>query len=156
HPDQGWILATAFSRDGKMLASAGGDGTVKLWDAATGRELARYQAHDGEVDAMAVAPDGKTLGSGGRDELLKVCDIVRGDDTDAPVVKRDDSAIKPVPRKDVTWVRRHEAFRERAKQGNVEVVFLGDSITKGWEGDGAEVWKKEIAPLKAVNFGING
>jgi WD40 repeat protein len=156
HPDQGWILATAFSRDGKMLASSGGDGTVKLWDAATGRGLARYQAHDGEVDALAFAPDGKTLASGGRDELVKLWDIVRGEAKDAPVVKRDYSAVKPVPRKDITWVHRHESFRERAKQGNVEVVFLGDSITKGWEGDGAEVWKKEFAPLKAVNFGING
>jgi lysophospholipase L1-like esterase len=65
------------------------------------------------------------------------------------------SAIKPVPR-DKGWLKRHEAFLERAKKGDVGVLFLGDSITQGWGGGGKEVWKERWDPLKAANFGISG
>ena len=66
------------------------------------------------------------------------------------------SAVKPVDRKDKGWVKRHESFVERAKKGNVDVLFLGDSITQGWENNGRDVWKENFAPLKAANFGIGG
>jgi lysophospholipase L1-like esterase len=66
-------------------------------------------------------------------------------------------AVKPAPRKDAGWVKRHESFVDRAKKGDVDVLFLGDSITQGWEGKGSsEVWKKHFEPLKAANFGIGG
>src|SRR5690348_111913 len=51
-------------------------------------------------------------------------------------------------------IPRHKAFLEIAKKGGVEVLFLGDSITHGWEGQAA--WKKYFEPLKAANFGIGG
>jgi beta-glucosidase len=64
----------------------------------------------------------------------------------------------PVDRKDKNWVSRHESFAERAKKGDVDVVFLGDSITHGWEGEkgGKKVWAANFEKLKAVNFGIGG
>src|SRR5581483_6840664 len=65
-------------------------------------------------------------------------------------------ATKPVDRKDKGWVSRHEKFVSVAKAGGVDVVFLGDSITQGWEGAGKDVWKEKFAPLKAANFGIGG
>jgi lysophospholipase L1-like esterase len=70
--------------------------------------------------------------------------------------KPEHSAVKPADRKDKGWVTRHERFVERAKKGHVDVLFLGDSITQGWEGNGKEVWKKNYEPLKAANFGIGG
>lgn len=51
-------------------------------------------------------------------------------------------------------VPRHKQFLEIAKKGNVDVVFIGDSITQGW-GNNA-TWKKLFEPLKAANFGIGG
>jgi lysophospholipase L1-like esterase len=51
-------------------------------------------------------------------------------------------------------VARHKEFLEIAKKGNVDVVFIGDSITQGW-GNNA-VWEKNFAPLNAANFGISG
>jgi lysophospholipase L1-like esterase len=51
-------------------------------------------------------------------------------------------------------VPRHKQFLEIAKKGNVDVLFLGDSITQGWEGQAA--WKKNFEPLRAANFGIGG
>jgi lysophospholipase L1-like esterase len=51
---------------------------------------------------------------------------------------------------------RHERFLKRAALGNVDVLFLGDSITQGWEGNGKDAWAKHFEPLKAANFGIGG
>ena len=73
------------------------------------------------------------------------------------VRKADNTAVKPVDRKDQGgWQKRHERFLERAKQGDVDVLFLGDSITHGWESNGKKVWEEHFAPLKAANFGIGG
>src|SRR5438876_5979940 len=51
-------------------------------------------------------------------------------------------------------VARHKQFLAIAKKGDVDVLFLGDSITNGWEGQ--KGWKSHFAPLKAANFGIGG
>jgi lysophospholipase L1-like esterase len=64
-------------------------------------------------------------------------------------------AVTPVAR-DAKWMKRHESMNERVKQGNVDLVFIGDSITQGWEGNGKEVWKKFYGERNAVNLGIGG
>jgi beta-glucosidase len=64
-------------------------------------------------------------------------------------------AVTPVPREG-NWMKRHEAFNERVKQGNVDLIVIGDSITQGWENAGKEVWAKSYAPRNAVNLGIGG
>ncbi|MHC4622637.1 MAG: platelet-activating factor acetylhydrolase IB subunit [Planctomycetota bacterium] len=51
---------------------------------------------------------------------------------------------------------RHQAFNERIRQGDVNLIFIGDSITQGWEGAGKEVWQKYYGRRKAVNLGISG
>ena len=61
-------------------------------------------------------------------------------------------AITPMNRD----VDRHKKFLAIAKKGGVEVLFLGDSITQGWEQNGSKAWKKHFEPLKAANFGIGG
>src|SRR5687767_7836906 len=50
----------------------------------------------------------------------------------------------------------NDKFVARAKEGNVDVLFLGDSITEGWAGNGKELWKERYAKLNAANFGISG
>jgi lysophospholipase L1-like esterase len=65
-------------------------------------------------------------------------------------------ATKAVSKPDKGWQGRHESFVKRAKQGDVDVLFLGDSITQGWEGAGKAAWKETFEPLKAANFGIGG
>jgi lysophospholipase L1-like esterase len=63
-------------------------------------------------------------------------------------------ALTPVPRAEPGWVHRHEKYVATTKAGGVDLAFLGDSITQGWEGQPA--WDKHFAPLKAANFGISG
>ena len=64
-------------------------------------------------------------------------------------------AIKPVPRQG-GWMKRHESFNKRVSQGDVDLVFIGDSITQGWEGRGKNVWEKFYGKRNAVNLGIGG
>jgi lysophospholipase L1-like esterase len=51
---------------------------------------------------------------------------------------------------------RHEKLLKRTAMGHVDVLFLGDSITQGWEGNGKDVWAKHFEPLHAGNYGIGG
>jgi len=64
-------------------------------------------------------------------------------------------AIVPAPREG-NWMKRHESFNERVKQGNVDLIFIGDSITQGWEANGKNVWAEYYAKRNAVNLGIGG
>lgn len=64
-------------------------------------------------------------------------------------------SVTPVPR-DGKWLERHALINSRATPGEVDVIFLGDSITQGWEGAGKQAWEKNFAPLKAMNAGIGG
>lgn len=57
---------------------------------------------------------------------------------------------------DPGWGKKHEQFVATAKKGDVDVLFLGDSITAGWNGAGKKVWDANFAPMKAANFGIGG
>lgn len=67
------------------------------------------------------------------------------------------TAVKPEPREG-NWIKRHEGFVEIAKQGGVDVLFIGDSITDAWRNEkgGKAVWDAQFAPLRAANFGIGG
>ncbi|WP_164100546.1 platelet-activating factor acetylhydrolase IB subunit [Candidatus Laterigemmans baculatus] len=64
-------------------------------------------------------------------------------------------AVTPVPRGG-SWMTRHEAMNKRVAQGNVDLVFIGDSITQGWEGNGKQVWEEYYGDRNAVNLGIGG
>lgn len=55
-----------------------------------------------------------------------------------------------------SWLPTHMGHVKRIQAGPTEVLFLGDSLTKGWEGAGKETWDKEILPLHAVDAGIGG
>ncbi len=72
----------------------------------------------------------------------------------APQAK-ENAAIKPVPRSG-GWMKRHESFNARVKQGKVDLLMIGDSITHGWEGSGRDVWQKYYGKRNAVNLGIGG
>ncbi|HNT89486.1 MAG TPA: platelet-activating factor acetylhydrolase IB subunit, partial [Candidatus Hydrogenedentes bacterium] len=66
------------------------------------------------------------------------------------------SAVTPEPREDDWWVKRFEAMNARVAQGNVDLIFIGDSITQGWEGSGKPVWEAYYGDRNAVNLGISG
>ena len=69
---------TAVAPARSWLACAGLDGTVRIWDVATGREQAVLDAHTGSVWAVAVAPDGSWLASGSDDWTVRIWDVATG------------------------------------------------------------------------------
>ena len=85
--------------------------------------------------------------------LLGASGLLRAEDKPAH------SAVTPAKKNP----ERHEAFLAIAKKGDIDVLFLGDSITDAWGGEGhnaraagTAVFKKEFEPLKTANFGIGG
>jgi WD40 repeat protein len=73
--DTGTVLSVAFSPDGNMLASGGGDKTVRLWDAGSRKPTATLKGHTEGVTSVAFSPDGRLLASGGADSHLKLWEI---------------------------------------------------------------------------------
>jgi beta-glucosidase len=73
----------------------------------------------------------------------------------AAAIHSDNAAIKPVPR-DEKWMTRYNLINERAKKGgDAQVIFLGDSITHGWE-KVPQVWDEYFGTYKPINAGIGG
>jgi len=68
------------------------------------------------------------------------------------LLAQDNPAVKPINRDNA----RHKQFLKVVEKGEGDVIFLGDSITQGWEGAGKKAWAETFAPLKAVNLGISG
>jgi serine/threonine protein kinase len=84
------VASVAFSPDGKVLASGSWDGTTKLWEVKTGREINTLNGHSrrglfdsfhfDSVNSVAFSPDGKVLasGSGYRDKTIKLWEVKTG------------------------------------------------------------------------------
>jgi WD40 repeat protein len=93
--------AIAYSPDGKLLAAGGGDNQIRLFEAATGKEVRRLAGHtartfnpmrdkkgafdllvgsvgQGNVTTLAFSPDSKTLASGGWDDMVRLWDVSTG------------------------------------------------------------------------------
>src|SRR5262245_10460605 len=64
------------------------------------------------------------------------------------------ATVVPEPRSG-PWMDLHRDFLKRAESGNIDLLFLGDSITQGW-GGARKTWDRFYTPRKADNFGIGG
>jgi WD40 repeat protein len=76
-----WVDSLQFSADGRALAAASRDGTVRVWDVATGKVRAGFQWRTGTLTDLAIAPDGKTVAVAGGDEKqgeAKLWDVPTG------------------------------------------------------------------------------
>lgn len=77
-------------------------------------------------------------------------EVAQAADVAAPKV---DKTGQPQPK----FMALHDQFLARARDGGVELLFVGDSITAGWGGpNGKETWEARYAGRKAANFGIGG
>jgi WD40 repeat protein len=68
------VFRVAWSPDGKRLATASSDRTVRIWDAESGAELAVLYGHENEVQGVAWSPDGKRLATASSDRTTRIWD----------------------------------------------------------------------------------
>jgi WD40 repeat protein len=76
----------AFSPDGQLLAVAGTDNTITLWDVATGEPFGQpLVGHAFEVNSLAFSPDGQMLASGSADRTVMLWDVATGQPLGLPL-----------------------------------------------------------------------
>lgn len=115
------VNALAIAPDGKVLASASRDGTVKLWSMADGRLLRTLVGHTDGVNALLFTPSGRTLVSGGDDGAVRVWSMPKGDALGAlPGTPCEILDLALVPNQDVV------AAACRSGQGGVRLWSLRD------------------------------
>jgi WD40 repeat protein len=78
HRHRRWVVDTVFSPDGKILASAGGDGKLILWNPIAKKLIAEWEGHKVVkygISSIAFSPDNRKLASVGFDQTVKLWDI---------------------------------------------------------------------------------
>lgn len=81
-PAQGEWFSVALSPDGKILATGGSDGALRLWNTATGKALTTLTTLQGNWWSLcfcdvAFSPDGRTLAAGGSDKAIQMWDVAK-------------------------------------------------------------------------------
>jgi hypothetical protein len=70
----GLVWSAAFSPDGSRIVTASGDKTARIWDAASGREIAVLLGHDGGVTSAVFSPDGSRIVTASQDNTARIWD----------------------------------------------------------------------------------
>ena len=121
------------------LASAGNDHTIKLWDTATGREVASLRGHSSPVLAVSYRPDGHVLASGGEDGTIRIWDTATG---------RELRVLLDISRRSGAW--RTARTATALPRGQDKTVGLWDADTgrlvRTLGGHSAIVWAVAYSP----------
>ena len=76
--EEGGVEAAGFAPAGDRIVSGGDNGTVRVWDAASGAEFKVLRGHAGRVEAAGFAPAGDRIVSGGQDGTVRLWDAASG------------------------------------------------------------------------------
>jgi len=127
----------ALCGDGRRIASASRDGTVRLWDIDTGDELQTFQGNEGGATCVALSADDGRIASGSSDGKIRVWDVGTGE-----ALQTFTGHAKPVETVafcDDRWI---------GSAGDDETVIIWDSTT-------GEIWCKlcgHVDTVKSITF----
>jgi RNA polymerase sigma factor (sigma-70 family) len=142
------FLSVAFSPNGGLLAGAGADGAIQLWNVATRQPAGTLEKHDGPVRALAFSRDGTHLASGSADKTAKVWPLGAGGRGSPPITLMTSwSAIRPI------------AALAYAPDGNAFAVATRDNtlhIRDAQTGDVLVVMHGHKSEVTCVTFAPDG
>jgi len=78
HPGNKLLIRTAFSPDGQIVATGSLNGTIKIWEASSGRELFTLNGHTDQIQGIVFSPDGRVLFTGASDRTVRLWEISTG------------------------------------------------------------------------------
>ncbi len=137
---QGRVLSVDFSPTGHLLASAGTDRTIKLWDSDTGNLLQTLQGHQSWVWAIAFHPQGHLLASASYDQTVKLWDVATGE-CQQTLQGHDSSVLAVAFSPDGQWL---------ASGGYNQTIKLWEVTTgkcrHSWQAHGNRVWAVAFSP----------
>ena len=79
HGHEDSVTAVACFADGTRVASASRDGSVRIWDLLTGKEVMTLLGHEGGFEALAISPEGAYIAAGGHDRTIQLWDVATGE-----------------------------------------------------------------------------
>jgi hypothetical protein len=147
----GRLHCVTFSTDGRLLASAGDDGIIRLYDAASGVERAQLAGHQGRVSALAFCPDGKRLASAGADATVRLWDVAAGGELRA--LRASTNPISTLTfSHDGTMLAAGEAEPDNGS-GNAQQLYFPTHLSGGisiWNTDNYEIRRR----IEDVPYGV--
>ena len=138
----GQVEALVFSTDSSTLASGSVDGTIRMWDVATGTEMGRLQTDEAGAEGLAFSPDGKLLASQ-FDTKIRLWKAATGQELHATSGHRS-------PILAVVFLPDNRRLLSAETRGS---IFLWDAITGGPRGD---CKRSENDPPLAAAFSREG
>ncbi|MHB8645163.1 MAG: nSTAND1 domain-containing NTPase [Thermomicrobiales bacterium] len=138
----GPVFSAAYSPDGTRIVSAGADGMVRVWDAATGRQLLALHGHTGTVYSAMYSPDGKQIVTAGQDRTAKVWGAESG--------------------KELLSLRGHSGTVISAAynpSGSLIVTASADSTAKVWNAQTGQEMRTisgQAGPMSSARFSPDG
>ena len=145
----GAVDSVAFSHDGKTLATGNADGTVRLWDVATHRQIAALTGPVGAVNSVAFSPDGATLATGNGDGTVRWWDVASHRQVHSPLTSHDGPVLG------VAFSPDGATLATRNHDGTVWLWDLTNCGCGGWPPTGAPL-ARNTSPATSVAFSPDG
>ena len=154
--------ALAASPDGKILAAGGADGTIAIWETASGQKTKTLSGHQGPVLALAFSPDGTRLLSGSADKSFRLWtlpgdsfqSVELGQEVNAVAVAGDGKRVAaaspdfqirvyPVPADGAPWEKPREMKGHSARVTALRAVGSGKQFLSASEDGSLRLWNSE-------------